>query len=402
MRCADRSGIDKPMANEPHLNLFQVSPIAILCEDWEGVRREVMAIAGRVADFGAWLDEHPSFNQEVRRHHRITDANAASLELMGFASADELLENVQKMLPADPTGKVIRAMATGARVVSGERRLRRFDGREVPIIWRATLPEAHESCERLYFYALDITEQKRQEDALTAARSKLNHAGRLSLVGELSASLAHEVSQPLSSIITYAHVAKQWLKPGSPEGDRALGAMERIGKNARHAAEVVRRVKDFAKRSATQFTRLSPKALVDEALTLIEYEASRRSAVLRVDLEPELPDVLGDPIQIHQVIVNMIVNALQAMAAADVRSREVSIGARRSAGFVEFSIDDTGPGIADDALDRLFEPFFTTKDEGVGLGLSICRRIVEDHGGRLWAEQRPEGASMRFTMPLAP
>jgi two-component system sensor kinase FixL len=386
-----------------HHDLFHISPISILCEDWSSVRAEVMRkIDEGITDFDAFLDANPAFIAGVRKLHSVVDANPAALSLIGVTSLEALRADVSRYLPADPQASFMRAMARGERQCQGERKIVRDDGTFIPIIWRVTLPKAPEDFDRVYFHAVDVTEQKRAEEELHVARSNLNHAGRLSLVGELSTSLAHEISQPLSSIVTYSHLAEKVLRTGNEGEVKAAAMVERIGRNARHATGVVNRIKDFARRRTAEFAPIDTVSLLEDALALVEHEAGRLGATVVLELPKTLPPVHGDRIQIQQVVVNVIINALQAMTNQESTLRRVVVSAARAdSSIVEISIDDTGPGIPKSEMERIFEPFFSTKPEGVGLGLSICRRIVDEHGGRLWVVDNPGGASVRFTLPIA-
>ncbi len=255
---------------------------------------------------------------------------------------------------------------------------------------------------RIYFFAIDVTEEKRAEEALLTARATLGHAARLSLVGELTASVAHEMAQPIGAIASYAGAARRWLSADPPNFAEALASVARIGSSAGHAAQVLKRVKDFSRRGQTGRVRLAPLEAVRQAIALVEHEARRNDTRLIVDMPDAAPDVMVDPTQLQQVLVNIVVNAIQAMAGAASRLRRVTVSVRlRSAHELTFLIRDTGPGIACDAAGQLFEPFYTGKTEGVGLGLSICRRIVEDHGGRLWTSVVDSGAEFGFSIPLA-
>lgn len=367
------------------------------------MRAEVMAIlAGGVTDFDGFLDANPDFIVEVRRRHAVVDANRRALELFDVPNLRALQRQVSSLWPADivSNGKVLRAIANGARFCEGERVLRRTDGHVVPIIWRANLPQDGTGFDRLYMFAFDISEQKLAQEALVAACANLNHVGRLSLVGELTASLAHEVAQPISSIANNAAAAHRWMARGR-SAEVAKG-LSRIASNAEHAGEVVQRIKRFSRRALTDRVVSDSRTLILEAMALTQFEARRHGASLEINAAEDLPGVLADPTQIQQVLVNLIINSLQATAGVPAEHHKVRVLAKiQSPGFVSFQVEDTGSGIAPEDLERVFEPFYSTKSEGVGLGLSICRRIIDEHGGRLWAQARPQGAVFSFCLPLA-
>jgi two-component system sensor kinase FixL len=389
-----------PVSELVHLDVFRESPIAILCEDWAEVRRAVLRdreargeAAMRV------LSRDPDYLAQLRMQHRIVDANPAALRLLGVADIGELHEKVATLLPADPNGSVVSAIARGERVCQGERVLFNAQGKPTPILWKTTLPERVEDFGRVYFFAVDISEEKRAQEALDEARAAVNHAGRLSLVGELVASMTHEVSQPISSISLLAEAASRWLAQSPPNLGEAQIFVGRINASASHAAQVIRRIRDFSRSSRTQFAEVSPVLLVGDAIALVEHEARRQGVRVETEFASSPPAVVADAIQIKQVLVNIAVNAFQAMAGDERidRDRTVSIHVTLRQGFVVFAVRDTGPGIAD--LGRILEPFFSTKPEGLGLGLSICKRIVEDHGGELAISSGDGGTEVVFTLP---
>ena len=388
----------------PSSDLFEISPIAILKEDWSHVKKAVdQAILDHGEDFESFLGRNPGFVYEVRHVHRILDANRAALDLIGFAAKEEFLEVSSRMLPADPNSniQVLKAIARKDTLCQGERLLRTRDGRVVPILWRARLPDGDEGFDALHFFAVDTTEIKRLQSELMSAQADLNHAARLSLTGELAASLAHEVSQPLASIIGHSAAARRWMDRAPPDLGEVSSSLERITASTRHAIEIVGKMRAFTRRTESRFNALNMRDCAVDAVALIAHEALREKTVVRVDLPDTVPAVMGDRTQIQQVIVNIVLNAIQAMQSEACKERLVTIGlSEGEAGHVTIAISDTGPGIAAGDLSRLFQPFFTTKEEGMGLGLSICKRIIENHGGRLRAANRVRGAEIFFSLPV--
>jgi signal transduction histidine kinase len=406
MVCGDGKGLRA--MDLRHADLFDISPISILCEDWSGVKRAVdEVIAGGVTDFDRFLDGNPQFFFDVRRFHRILDANRSALDLLGFQDKETFLRESRVRLPANPASniQVFRAMVRGDAVCQGERVLHTRDGRTVPILWRASLPPGPagpDAYGRLYFFAVDVTELKRVQGALMEAQANLSHAGRLSLVGELAASLTHEVSQPLASIAAHAAAATRWLAREIPNLDEVATSLNRITASTQHAVRVVAKMRSFARRGELSTTPMKPHDCIADAVTLVEHEAYRQKTRIAIDVPAHLPPIIGDRTQIQQVIVNIAYNAIQAMQAAKSPERRIAIAAAADgADAVTFTVTDSGPGIPDDVLPRIFDPFFSTKQEGMGLGLSICKTIVEEHGGRLWAANGRNGAALSFSLPVA-
>jgi PAS domain S-box-containing protein len=393
------------MSDLVHPNLFELSPIPILCEDWSQVRLALLdRLANEPEDVSVFLRNNPDFVIGLRRHHAFVDANPAALRLLGIDSLATLRSKASALLPADvaSNSQVLVAMARGSHYCTGERTLKTPDGRRVPILWHASLPDGKDGFERIYFHAVDISVQKRAQEALHVAQSNLNHAGRLSLVGELVASLVHEISQPITAIMNSAYASQQWLNRDRPNLDEVRTGLGFIGSTARGAAQIIGRVKSFSRRASTEFVDLDVRKLIAESAALVEPEANRQHCTMTIEVEAGLPHIVGDSIQIQQVLVNVIMNALQAMTTCPASEKSVIIRARSlGSDHVMFCIEDTGPGISESALGQIFEPFFTTKSDGVGLGLSICKRIVEAHGGRLWAASQVRGALIQFTLPIA-
>ena len=232
----------------------------------------------------------------------------------------------------------------------------------------------------------DVTERKRAEEALQRAQAELAHATRMTTLGELAASIAHEVNQPLAGIVTHGEACLRWLGRAEPQLDEVRSAVERMIGDGRRASDVVRRLRELARKGNLQAVPQSVNDIVDEAVQLVQREISSHRVMLRLDLSPGLPPVLADRVQLQQVIINLILNAIQAMATVTDRPRELLIRSGRTEdGEVQLMVRDRGSGIDPHVADRLFQPFFTTKPDGMGMGLSISRSIVEAHGGRIWA-----------------
>jgi signal transduction histidine kinase len=237
------------------------------------------------------------------------------------------------------------------------------------------------------------------------SRAQLARVARLSRLGELTASIAHEVNQPLAAVVTSGNACLRWLRQDPPNVERATRSVERIIGDANRASAVIVRVRGLARGGAPRRERLSLNEAVREAVTLARGEIDRRQVSLRVGLGSGLPPVLADRIQLQQVIANLVLNAVEAMGDVPARRRELDISSGAAGGAVVVAVADRGVGLPPappDAPDRLFDAFWTTKADGVGLGLAISRSIVEAHGGRIWATPRAGGgAVVRFSLPAA-
>jgi PAS domain S-box-containing protein len=254
--------------------------------------------------------------------------------------------------------------------------------------------------------SIDITEHKRGEEereTLRRLEAELAHANRLTTMGELTASIAHEVNQPLGAMVANAAACTRWLAAAPPETVKARRALESIAADGRRASEIVGRIRALVKRQAPHKERVDVNLKITQVIELTADEIRRNEIVLRTDLADGLPRVEGDRVQLQQVLVNLILNAIDAMSPIKDRPRELTIVSRRDgADAVLVEVRDAGPGIDPEHAAQVFEPFYTTKSDGLGIGLSISRSIVEAHHGNLWVEpNEPHGAIFRFSLPVA-
>jgi C4-dicarboxylate-specific signal transduction histidine kinase len=229
----------------------------------------------------------------------------------------------------------------------------------------------------------------------------LAHANRVTTMGQLAASIAHEVNQPLAGVIANAEACLRWLDRGIPDLDAAHRSVEWIIDDGNRASEVIRRVRALANKTDPEKVPLDVNDVVREVIALVQRELISHRVSLRMELAPALPMILGDRVQLQQVIINLVMNGIEAMQSVTARPRELVIRSGQDEAQVFVSVTDCGVGIPTENADRLFDPFFTTKSSGMGMGLSICRSIVEAHGGRLWVTANaPHGATFQFTLPV--
>ena len=247
-------------------------------------------------------------------------------------------------------------------------------------------------------------ERKRVESELLKARGELAAASSSTMMGELAASIAHEVNQPLGAILANAQAARRLVSTPDVDPEKIASALSDIVDDARRAGEVVARVRALFKGGQTQRTLLDPAALLAEAESLLRSEAGVRKISLRIDSQPSLPSVLGDRVQLLQCIMNLSINAFDSIVSAQSQQRETTLSATRDKGrWIRVSVRDTGGGIDPAISHRMFDPFVTTKSDGMGMGLLIAQSIVAGHGGRIWATTNPDaGATVSFTLPIVP
>ncbi len=250
--------------------------------------------------------------------------------------------------------------------------------------------------------AHDVTARRRAEEQARQHLQQLAHVSRVSSMGEMASAIAHEINQPLTAIANYAYACLRLLRSGQSKQEEVLQAMQQVAAEAERAGEVMRKLRSFVRGGEGQLSAVEVSFLVAEVLRFAAPEARQSGIELLPAIAPALAPVLADSIQIQQVLLNLVRNAVEAINAGDSEVREVWIGAGRAdGGHVEITVEDTGPGLAPDALEKVFEPFYTTKSEGIGIGLALSRSIVDAHGGRLWASAAPgRGARFHLTLPV--
>jgi PAS domain S-box-containing protein len=250
---------------------------------------------------------------------------------------------------------------------------------------------------------MDITEHKRSEEALRTAQAELARVARLTTMGELAASIAHEINQPLAAMVTSGNACLRWLANDHPQLDEARRAAERIVRDGHRASDILKSIRALAGTSAPDMTELEINDAVREVLILINSELHEHDVLLETELSDGLAPIMGDRVQLQQVILNLVMNAIEAMSSNTDEPRLLCVRSQGDGpGAILIAVEDSGPGIAPETMDRLFEAFFTTKPRGMGMGLSICRSIINAHGGRLWVSPAsPRGAVFQFTVPIA-
>jgi PAS domain S-box-containing protein len=247
---------------------------------------------------------------------------------------------------------------------------------------------------------IDVTERKRAEECLRQAQADLARVNRVTTMGELTASLAHEVNQPIAAAVTNANTCLRWLTRDHPNVEEARAAAMRIVKDSTRAAEIISRVRLLFKKGTPERELVEVNEVVREMVVLLHSEAARYNISVQTNLAADLPQVMGDRVQLQQVLMNLMLNGIEAMKDVD-GTRELAIKSQRGENEqILLTVSDTGVGLPQQQADQIFKAFFTTKLQGTGMGLSISRSIVESHGGRLWAgENSPRGASFHFTLP---
>ncbi|MBO0726756.1 MAG: PAS domain-containing protein [Blastocatellia bacterium] len=292
------------------------------------------------------------------------------------------------------------ALAEG-KPLETEARLRRADGEYHWLLIRAVpLRDEMGKIVKWYGASADIEDRKRAEETLRKAQAELAHVARVTTMGELAASIAHEVNQPLSAIVNNGSACLRWLDCAAPNLDEARAAARRVIRDGSRAGEVITRIRALLRKTDAEKSRLDINQTIREVVTLTRNEAAGKGVSLRMELAAGLPLVLGDRVQLQQVILNLIMNGIEAISSGPCRSRELVISSRQhGSDSALVAVRDSGVGLDGQDLEKIFDAFYTTKSQGLGMGLAISRSIVEDHGGRLWAAPNDgPGATFQFTL----
>jgi PAS domain S-box-containing protein len=341
---------------------------------------------------------------------RIIETNQAFLDIVGYAREDLASLRWTELTPAewcDVDDQAFAELKATGTVQPREKEYFRKDGSRVPVLVARAIFEWKP--DEGVSFVIDMTDRKRTEEKLRAseqrfldAQMELAHVTRITTLGELVASIAHEVSQPLAGVIANAEACLCWLDRETPNLDAARRSVEWIIGDGNRAGEVIRRVRALANKTSLEKVPLDVNDIVRETIPLVQRELISHQVLLRMELAPALPMILGDRVQLQQVIINLVMNGIEAMQSVTDRPRELVIRSRQDeTRQVLVGVTDCGVGISAENADRLFNPFFTTKSGGMGMGLSICRSIMEAHGGRLSASKNQgPGASFQFFLPL--
>jgi PAS domain S-box-containing protein len=330
---------------------------------------------------------------------RFLSLNPAWTTTLGWSETDLIGNTYEWLVHPDDRSKIraeVASLAEGYKTRQFENRWRHKDESFRWLSWTA-VPDG----DRIYAVARDVTAIRAAEEELRSSRQELARVGRHLTMGAITASIAHEIHQPLTAIVANANAALRWLAHKIPNRDEAAAALERIVRDGHRAGQVIHTVRTMFKKDTEEKTLLDMNNVALQVFGLLRSELQKNGVTVQYELTAELPHVLGDQVQLQQVVLNLAMNAIEAMTPVTDRPRTLRLRSVRhdSAGLV-LSVEDSGTGIDPKNIDRIFEPFFTTKTHGMGMGLSICRSIVEGHHGRLTAAPaRPHGTAFHVMLP---
>ncbi len=363
-------------------------------------------LASREAHLRSILDTVPDAMVVIDERGLIRDFSSAAERLFGWSAAEIAGRNVSLLMPepyrSAHDGYLERYYETGEKRIIGRGRLvvgQREDGSTFPL--DLAVGEMQAGGQRYFTgFIRDLTERQQAEARLQELQNELVHVSRLTALGEMASALAHEINQPLSAIANYLKGSRVLLSRSEVPHEKVADAVERAAAEALRAGDIIRRLREFVARGETDRSLESLPKLVEEASELALIGAKERGIRVQYDFSPAVDRVLVDKVQVQQVVLNLVRNAVDAMSDSASPVRDLTVAIQFADGMARITVSDTGPGIDADVAGQLFQPFITTKPTGMGVGLSISRTIIEAHGGRIWAESAKEGGAVfGFTLP---
>lgn len=380
---------------------------AILLRFWRIADAKTQDVEARTAHLQSILDSIPDAMVVINERGLIQSFSSAAERLFGLSAAEVLGKNVKILMPSpyreDHDSYIERYLRTGERRIIGIGRVvvgQRNDGSTFPM--ELAVGEMHVREQRFFTgFIRDLTERQQTEARLQELQSELVHMSRLTAMGEMASALAHELNQPLAAIANYMKGSRRLLENRQDQSLSVLrDAMEKAADQALRAGDIIRRLRDFVSRGESERRVEDVKKLIEEASALALVGAKDKGVRVRFAFAPRLNYVLADKVQVQQVLLNLIRNAIDAMETAPTRELVVATSPAPD-NMVEISVADTGGGIAPEIADQLFQPFVTTKSHGMGVGLSISRTIIESHGGSIAPRPNPGGGTIfTFTLPV--
>jgi PAS domain S-box-containing protein len=395
---------DLEKSNQRYSHLFHHLPIPL----WQIDSRGVVALVNElreqgIADIARHIDEHPEILERSIGALTIGEVNQSAIRLFGAGDPDNLRGPVTPYWRAGhrTLRSIFEARFRGEDSYQEETKLTTLDGRIVEGLFTATFAPALTEIGISLNSFVDATEKKRAEEMLQRVQADFAHAARVSMLGELTASIAHEVNQPLAAIAANGEAGLRWLSRSEPDVAEVREITKRIVGDARRAADIIARIRTMAARRAPEHVTLFLDDVIREALLFLRHEVQARGVTITHHTARDAHYVLADRTQLQQVIVNLAINGMQAMSHATGSDRQMIVRTTSTNGKdVMCSVEDSGPGIDSAGLARLFESFFTTKEGGMGMGLPICRSIIEAHGGRIVGDNDSTIGGARFTFTL--
>lgn len=358
-----------------------------------------------VADMPAYLEAHPALVDLAGEIVLVTQVNDAAVALLGASHPSQLIRSVEYLFASTPGShlRLLQAYCLGFPTYVEEMQVRNLSGQLQDVLFMVMFPGDSHRLESTIVLMVDNTERIAAETKLRRFEADFARAARISTLGELTASIAHEVKQPISAMLTNAETSLRWLAKDPPNLAKVAQLNERIVDSAQHANDIINRIQDMARHRAPHRKALNINEVVVQAVSFVRHDTEEHDIRLRLDMASGLPLVLGDRVQLQQVVVNLLVNSAQALKLVGDGQREIHVRTFLSGEEgVGLCVHDTGPGIPEPDLNRVFDGFFSTKKDGLGIGLAICQSIIAAHGGSITASNSAAGGAVfDVFMPVA-
>ena len=382
----DRTTWELQASEERYRQLIQYLPTALWQVDSRRAGEAFDQLkANGVRDIAAHLERNPDLVEHAKDVVRVTDVNRDAVSLFRAGNPADLIKPVRYIFAAAPglAERVMVAHFEGRRNLIEETRIRAFDGSIIDVLFTVTYPVPPEQLDNTFITMQDISERLNAEQQLRKLQADFSHAGRIATLGELATSIAHEINQPLAAIVTNGETSLRWLARADQNTEKITQLTSRIVSNARRASDIIHRIRGMAAKHEPEKRLIDLNEVVEEALLFIRHDIDSKSIVLSANFGSELPKVMGDRIQLQQVIINLLVNSVQAIVQSGQPTRRIDAQTSiDDEGSVVFSVLDNGPGVPAEDLEHIFDSFFSTKDTGIGIGLAICQSIITAHGGQ--------------------
>ncbi|MBA8880097.1 sensor histidine kinase [Phyllobacterium myrsinacearum] len=392
-------------SEQRYRTIFLATGVAILEMDFTAVKAAIDRLkTNGFPDIRAAAKANPDFAREAIGMMKLTNVNNTTLTTFGAKDLDTFRTALPVLIGKEMEGSIwalLEAIWDVRTSYESETIMNDVDGNRIAILYNVAMPHDRPTLDMVLVSIMDVTARHEAENELHETHAELAHVTRVATLGELTVSIAHEVNQPLAAIVTNGGAGLRWLKRSEPDLDEVETSMQRMIADAGRASEVIKRLRALSSKTAPQSVPININDVIAETMMLVQREVMNQRVDLKLELAADLPPVSGDHIQLQQVIINLILNAVQAMSDPSVKTRQLLIQTAVGEGVIVAKIRDTGPGFAAEKSANLFDAFYTTKSNGMGMGLSICRSIIAAHGGRITANAEPgKGASFEFTIPF--
>jgi PAS domain S-box-containing protein len=402
---AKKAKAEQEASERRYRDLFHFLPVPLLRLEGSAVIEIFKsARAEGVVDFAEYLKKRPDVLNKILEELKVVEVNRRTVEMLRGRSPEEFYGSVARYWTEslDTFREVMAARFSGKPGYECLAKMVAHDGTVLDTLFFAAYGPITGAENISLVGLIDVSDRVKAQEMLARVQAEMAHAARVSVLGELTASIAHEVSQPLTAIESNTEASLTWLQHSPPNLEEVRELSVQTAAEVQRAADIIHRIRSMALRAAPEHEEIAVNTIIKEAMLFLRHEFQRNEVKTSLHLGADLPNILADRVQLQQVIVNLAVNAMQAMAQANSNPREVRLTTAVMADQrnVTIEVGDTGPGISSEVLPRLFDSFFTTKSTGMGMGLPICRSIIEAHGGQISVGNRDDGRGARFIISL--